>query len=254
MFFDTHCHLDIKQFDVDRAAVLERARLANVTRFVNPAYDLPSSRAAIQMAADHAEVVAAVGVHPNDIGGFVTQGLAELHDLVRQPKVVAIGEIGLDYHWNTFTPELQRDAFVRQIQLAVDLNLPVIIHCRDAYDDVLAILRGAKPPVGMLMHAFTGSLSQAESTLDLGCLLGIGGPITYRNGENIRQVVKMAPLNQLVLETDAPYLTPHPWRGKRNEPSYLPLAAKQMAEIRDLSLEETAQITTANAMRFFRLT
>ena len=254
MFFDTHCHLDGHEFDVDRTVVFERATAAQVTRFLNPAYDIESSRRAVALAHQIDAVVAAVGVHPNDLATLNDETLIELQKLAQQPKVVAIGEIGLDYHWNTVTPDKQRAGVVLQLEMAQALNLPVIIHCRDAYDDILEILSAVKPHVGILLHSFAGDAAQALRALDLGYMLGISGPVTYKNAEGLRTIVAQTPINQIVLETDAPYLPPHPYRGKRNEPGFLPITADRVAALHGVSLEEVAHMTTTNAIRFFGLT
>jgi TatD DNase family protein len=254
MFFDTHCHLDVHEFDVDRVAVFEHAAAAQVTRFLNPAYDIESSHRALALAQQHDQVVAAIGVHPDNLAVLNDDSLAELQALAAQPKVVAIGEIGLDYHWNTFSAEVQRAGFVRQLQMAQELGLPAIIHCRDAYEDMLEILSDTQPRVGILLHAFAGDTAQAQRALKLGCMLGIGGPVTYKNADELRRVVAQTPLDRIVLETDAPYLPPHPHRGKRNEPSYLPLTADRVAALHGVSLEEVARTTATNAIHFFGLT
>ena len=254
MFFDTHCHLDVHEFDVDRVAVFERAAAAQVTRFLNPAYDIESSRRALALAQQYDQVVAAAGVHPDYLAVLNDESLAELQYLATHPKVVAIGEIGLDYHWNTFSAEVQRNGFLRQLQMAQELGLPVIIHCRDAYEDMLEILANARPRVGVLLHAFAGDTAQAQRALEMGCILGIGGPVTYKNADELRRVVAQTPLDRIVLETDAPYLPPHPHRGKRNEPGFLPLTADRVAALRGISLEEVARITATNAIHFFGLT
>lgn len=254
MFFDTHCHLDVHEFDVDRVAVFERAAAAQVTRFLNPAYDIESSHRALALAQQYDQVVAAVGVHPDNLAVLSDASLAELQALTAHPKVVAIGEIGLDYHWNTFSAEVQRASFIRQLQMAQDVGLPVIIHCRDAYEEMLEILSSVRPQVGILLHAFAGNMAQAERALSLGCILGIGGPVTYKNANELRRVVAQTPLERIVLETDAPYLPPHPHRGKRNEPGFLPLTADRVAALHGISLEEVAHATANNAIHLFGLT
>lgn len=270
MFFDTHCHLDTPPFDADCDAVLARAHAAGVTRFLNPSYDLDSSRRAAALATARPDVWAAVGVHPNDIGHLDDQCLYEIEQLSQQPRVVAIGEIGLDYHWNTFPRQQQIDGFVRQLQLAQRLHLPVIIHCRDAYDDTLDVLAKFKienlklkiedhvPPsfsifnsqFSILLHSFAGNSQQAEEALGRGYYLGIGGPITYPKNESLREIVREMPLGQLLLETDAPYLSPQKFRGKRNEPSHIPLIAERIAQIRGISVAELGATTTQNAINF----
>ena len=256
MFFDTHCHLDTQPFDADRDAVLARAHAAGVTRFLNPSYDLDSSRRAAALAAARPDVWAAVGVHPNDIGHLDDQCLYEIEQLSQQPRVVAIGEIGLDYHWNTFPRQQQIDGFVRQLQLAQRLHLPVIIHCRDAYEDTLDVLSKFKIEdannlqFSILLHSFAGNSQQAEEALGRGYYLGIGGPITYPKNESLREIVREMPLGQLLLETDTPYLSPQKFRGKRNEPSHIPLIAERIAQIRGISVAELGAATTANACQW----
>ncbi|MCL5999841.1 MAG: TatD family hydrolase [Chloroflexi bacterium] len=253
MLFDTHCHLDVAAFDADREEVFARAQAAGVTHFLNPAYDLDSSRRAVALAGQHTEVYAAVGVHPNDLAALESDGLAQLRMLATQPKVVAIGEVGLDYYWNTFSHERQQAAFEQQLALAQELDLSVIVHCRDAYDDTLDILE--RFPAGrVLLHSFAGNGGHAERALARGYSLGISGPVTFKKADTLREIVRDAPLERLLLETDAPYLAPHPRRGQRNEPGLLTLTAQKVAEIRALPMDELAQATSANAYRFFGLT
>jgi TatD DNase family protein len=253
-FFDTHCHLDVPAFDADRAAVLARARAVGVQYLLNPAYDLVSSRRAVTLAQTEVGIVAAVGIHPNEAASFDASTLAELRTLASAPGVVAIGEIGLDYHWDTVTHEAQAQAFVAQLALARELNMPVIIHCREAYDDLLALLRTHSAGLaGVLMHAFAGSLEHLRAALALGAHIGIGGPITYPKAHALREVVRAVPLDRLLLETDAPYLAPQSQRGKRNEPAYLVAVAQKVAEVRGLSIHEIAQRTLDNGRRLFKL-
>ena len=252
MLFDTHCHLDADAFDPDRDAVMERAQQAGVEWLVNPAYDLASCRRAIDLAARHAHVYAAAGIHPNDCANFEAE-LPALRELIAQPKVVAIGEIGLDYYWDRVAPELQASAFVAQLALARETNLPVIIHCRDAYDDTLDLLEARATGLKVVLHAFAGRIQHAERALRQGWLIGIGGPVTYKKAENLREVAGNVPLDHLLLETDSPYLPPHPHRGKRNEPAHLALVAEKVAQVRGVSLAHIATATTAAAMKFFGL-
>ena len=254
MLFDTHCHLDLDVFDADREAVLARALEVQVTRLMNPSFDLVSSRRVVKLADERAGVYAAVGVHPNDLAALDESGLSELRTLASLPKVVAIGEIGLDYHWNTFPPEQQQAGFVAQLELAQALQRPVVIHCRDAYDDMLDILEHHMPKGKVLLHSFAGTGGHAARALAHSYFLGIGGPITYKKATGLREIVHDAPLSQIVLETDAPYLAPHPYRGKRNEPSYLALTAQAVGVARGLSVAVVAEATTSSACGFFGLT
>jgi len=263
MLFDSHCHLDTHPFDADREAVYERAHAAGVTHFLNPAYDLESSKRATALAEARPDTYAAVGLHPNDIGQLSAECLSEIEQLAQSKRVVAIGEIGLDYHWDTHPRSTQRDGFVQQFRLAQKLELPVIIHCRDAYDDLMEVLEEVDPTptgatskfnrVAVLLRSFAGKPAHARTALTKGYFLGIGGPLTYKNSHTLREIVKTAPLSQLVLETDAPYLTPMPHRGQRNEPAYVRLVAEYLAQLREMSLEQLSDITFTNTQRLFRI-
>lgn len=263
---DSHCHLDVDQFDDDREAVLARARSTQVKLIVNPGIDLQHCRQAIALAEQHAEVYAAVGIHPNSSADFSAQTLVELRTLARHPKVVAIGEIGLDYYWQKVDREQQAYAFRQQLALAADLGLPVIIHNRDATADTVALLDewanaaatrhsplAARPFWGVL-HAFGGDLALAQQAQGWNFILGLGGPITFRNAHRLHEVVAQLPRDRLMLETDAPYLTPHPHRGKRNEPAHVALVCTQLAQLQGLTPGAVAQATSMVAYQFFGLT
>lgn len=270
MLFDTHCHLDVPTFDEDRDAVFVRAHAAGVTQFLNPAYDLESSRRAVALAQTREDVVAAVGVHPNDAGEFGGETVNALRELARsrlhsrpsshrdvppagRGKIVAIGEIGLDYHWKTVAPDAQAEAFVAQLQLARELDLAVIIHCRDAYDDCLEILREHGQGLALVLHSFAGKLAHLRVALDFGYFIGVGGPLTYPKAHTLRDCVQAAPIERIVLETDAPYLPPQSQRGKRNEPAYVRQVAETLADVKSISIGDITQITSDNASRLFRL-
>jgi len=252
---DTHCHLDFPQFDADRAAVWERAGAAGVIVLIDPGTDLPSSRRAISLAEQHQGIYAAVGVHPHDAASLDEPALAELRRLAAHPKVVAIGEIGLDYARDLSPRDRQRAAFEAQLGLAAELSLPVIVHQREAAADVLAALRGwaGQPEPGGVLHAFSGDLDMARQAVDWGFYIGIAGPLTFTNARQLPEIAGWAPAGRLLLETDAPYLTPHPHRGQRNEPAYLRLTAQRLAELRRISPDELARQVTDNARRLFRL-
>jgi TatD DNase family protein len=253
---DSHCHLDSPQFDADREAVIGRSVESGVTRVVNPGVDVPSSRAAVALAQQHESIYAAVGIHPHDAKTLDADALEELKRLARSPKVVAIGEIGLDYYRDLSPRDVQRRAFEIQLELAAKLGLPVIVHDRNAHDDVLIILRDwhstLAARVGAL-HSFSGDVSLAERALAMGFFIGVSGPVTYKNADRLRQVVRAVPLERLLVETDAPYLTPQPRRGQRNEPGYVCLVAQAVADVRGLTLEQVAAQTTANACVLFGL-
>ena len=252
---DSHCHLDFPHFDEDRDYVLTRAIDAGVTGVINPGTDLETSRRAVVLAERYDSVYAAVGVHPHEASTVDDQMLNELRRLASHPKVVAIGEIGLDYYRDLSPRARQRAAFEAQLTLAADLGLPVIIHQRESAIDVMASLRawatGEHP--GCVLHAFSGDEAMADEAVSLGLLIGVGGPVTFKNARRLLDIVPRLPLNCLVIETDAPYLAPHPYRGTRNEPAYVALVAERLAQLRGSSHDELACQVTANTLRLFRL-
>jgi len=262
---DSHCHLDLAHFDEDRAAVLERARAAGIGLIVIPGIDVAQCRGALALAETTPVVYVAVGVHPNSSGDFDPATVDELRALAAHPKVVAIGEIGLDYYWDRVTPTQQAVAFRAQLALAAELGLPVIIHNRDASEDVAGILEAwvqsedfrnsplATRPFAGVMHAFGGDVALAERAYRWNFLLGIAGPVTFKNARQMHALIPQLRADRLLIETDAPYLTPHPHRGKRNEPGYVALVADKIAELLDTSVAEVAQQTSALAMAFFGL-
>ncbi|MGC8781287.1 MAG: TatD family hydrolase [Anaerolineae bacterium] len=267
MFVDSHCHLDLPHFDADRDAVIERAWAAGVRRIIVPATDLASCRRVLALAEQHEHIYAAVGVHPNDCTGFDVQGLKELHALAHHPKVVAIGEIGLDYYWNK-TPIAQQKAVLQmQLELAAELRLPVILHSRNpaghaptCNTDLLCVIaqmgpeiqkaRGNETIIG-IWHAFAGDLAEAQRAIGLGLVLGLGGPLTFQNARRLHALAPQLPRDRVVLETDAPYLAPHPYRGRRNEPAYVPLIADRLAELWQVSTAAVAEATSVTASRCF---
>lgn len=265
MMVDSHCHLDLDQFDADRDEILARAQAAGVGLIVNPGIDLAHSRRAIELAEKYAPVYAAVGIHPNSSGDFGPAALDELRRLAAHPKVVAMGEIGLDYYWDDVAPDVQAVAFQAQLELAAELGLPVIIHNRDASEDVARILRewvkrgatrhsplATRPFLGVL-HAFSGDLALAEEAYEWGFVLSLGGPVTFKNARDLHELASNLRQDRLMLETDAPYLTPHPFRGKRNEPGYIPLICDRLAELAGVSVREMAAASTVLALAFFGL-
>ncbi len=258
---DTHCHLDFHTFDDDREAVLARAWEAGLTRILNPGIDLESSRRAVALAEAHERVFAAVGVHPNDATTWDERTPDELRALAAHPKVVAIGEIGLDYYRDRAPRDRQQRVFRAQLDLAAELGLPVIIHVREAMSDVLAVLgdwvaglRAAGAPLADrpgVLHSFFGRPEEAAQALELGFLLGITGPVTFKNAPDQQRLVSGLPLSGLILETDAPFLTPHPFRGRRNEPAFVAHTAAKIAELHQQPPSVIAQQTRANAARLF---
>ncbi len=259
---DTHCHLDFHLFDDDRDGVLRRAAGAGVGRIVVPGLDVESSRAVVALSGRHEGVYAAVGVHPNDIGANpapLGDTLAEIRALAGQPGVVAIGEIGLDYYWDETPAHMQHTWLEAQLALAAELQLPVILHNREATTDLLAVLavwvQGGLPPEiaarpGVL-HSFSALWQDAQQALALGFYLGFTGPITYKKADELRQVAASAPADRLLVETDAPFLSPNPHRGKRNEPAYVVHVAAKLAEVRGTTLDAVAWRTTRNACTLF---
>jgi TatD DNase family protein len=254
---DTHCHLDMASFDDDRAEVLARASAAHITSIVTIGIDPDSSRRAIALAQNYSHIFATIGIHPHDVQQSGDKEYRLLENLYADYHryVVGFGEIGLDYVKGYSDPALQRSHFKRQLDLAHDLKLPVIIHNRQADDDTLALLRQAKPLVhGGIMHCFAGDLAFAEKILDLGLLISIPGIVTFKNALTLQEVALRIPLSSMVLETDGPFLAPDPYRGRRNEPAYLQYTARKVATLRELDLHTIAAVTTENAKRLFKLT
>lgn len=248
---DTHCHLNHPDLYAEWHAALFRAQQSGVQRLILIGYDLESSRRAVELAEQSDALYATVGIHPHDAAQCDTDSLQTLRELAAHPRVVAVGEIGLDFYRNLSPREAQYEAFHAQMQLAQSLSLPVVIHCREAYEEVLSIL-AQYPAVQGVLHCFSGTAEQAQQGLELGYYLGIGGVVTFKSAESLRAIVRDMPRDRLLLETDAPYLAPHPYRGKRNEPAYLPLIAQQVAALWDMPLEQLSEITEANTQRLFQ--
>jgi TatD DNase family protein len=253
MLIDTHTHLDDTRYEADREATIERARQAGVGAFVTIGCDLTTSRSAVALADSHTDVYASIGVHPHEVKHIGDGWYDDLRRLARHEKVVAYGEIGLDYHYNHSPPQEQRQRFREQVQLARELRLPVVIHTREAQEDTVSILKEEKASeIGGVFHCFSGDAWLAKDALDLGFYLSFSGILTFANAGMLRDIAKQTPLDRLLIETDCPYLTPIPHRGKRNEPAFVSHVAKQLAVIRpELSVEEIAQVTSDNARRLF---
>lgn len=253
---DTHCHLDLRQFADDRTAVIRRAAAAGVSQIIVPAINLQNLTAVTDLALTHEGVFAAVGIHPNSCAEWTDAWLTAVREAAARPKVVAIGEIGLDYYWDDAPHAVQHEALAQQLALAAHLTLPVIIHNREANDDVLRLL-AASPLAGRenpgVLHSFSGDWAMARAALDLGFYLGFTGPVTFKKADDLREIVRRTPLERLLIETDAPYLAPQPYRGKRNEPAYVSLVAARMAEVKGVETAVIAHHTTANARRLFGL-
>jgi TatD DNase family protein len=259
---DSHCHLDFKDFIADRSEVIQRALNSGVSTMLNPSTDIENSKQVSNFAEQYPEVYAAVGIHPNFSAEWNADNRIMVEQLAASDNVVAIGEIGLDYYWNKAPKGTQAEAFRGQLELAADLNLPVIIHNREAGDDVLAILLDwqaslerqnsplAKRP-GVL-HSFSGDREMAMKAIAAGFFIGLTGPVTFKNTKPLQAIVEELPLDYLLIETDSPFLTPHPHRGQRNEPAKVKLVAEKIADLKHLPFEEIATATTANAKRLFR--
>jgi TatD DNase family protein len=250
--FDTHTHLDAPEFDEDREQIIARAVEAGVSKMINIGFNRETIPTTMKLAETYDYIYAAVGWHPVDAITMTESDLEWIASLCSHKKVVAIGEIGLDYHWDTSPKEVQQRVFRQQIGLARELGMPISIHNRDAHEDVVRILREEKAnEVGGVMHSFSGSWETAKMCLDLGFHLSFGGPITFKNARVPKEVLAQTPMDRLLIETDSPYLTPHPFRGKRNESAHVKLVAEAAAEIKGISWEEMAEITYANALERF---
>ena len=252
MLFDTHAHLNATQYEEDLLEVIHRAQEENVTNIVVVGFDRGTIEKAMELTNKYDFIYAAIGWHPVDAIDLTDEHLHWIEELASHPKVVAIGETGLDYYWDKSPKEVQKEAFRKQIHLAKKVKLPIIIHNRDATADVVEILQQEKAEdVGGIMHCFTGSAEVAQQCMDMNFYISFGGPITFKNAKKPKEVAMEIPLDRILIETDCPYLTPHPFRGKRNEPSYVKYIAEQIAELRGLSYEDVAKITNENAKRLF---
>lgn len=250
---DTHAHLTMPEFD-DIEDVLVRAKDASVNTIINVAFDIDSSIKSVELSDRYHNIFAAVGIHPQHADDVNDDAINRLKTLANDKKVVAIGETGLDYFENNVPKDTQKQLFIRHINLAGELNLPLIIHVRDAYDDALEILRKEKTlPIKGVFHCFGESIEYAKKILDLNYYISFTGIITFKNAHNVRETAKYVPLDFIMLETDCPYLAPQIYRGKRNESAYLKFIAEKLAEIKGISFEEVCEGTTKNAIRLFNL-
>src|SRR5579863_10267142 len=256
MFVDSHCHLDDKRFADDLDAVLDRATAAGVTRIltIGTGDGPPEIDRAVRLAERYPQVYASVGVHPHDASKVTPETYDDLRALSTHSKVIAFGEIGLDYHYDFSPREIQREVFIAQLKLARAVNLPITIHTREAWDDTMSILREHWSPEGDaagVMHCFTGDPGQAREALGMGFHLSYGGVVTFKTADNVRESARITPDERLLIETDAPYLAPIPHRGKRNEPAMMVETARKLAEVRETTVEAIAVLTSANFERLF---
>ena len=252
MYFDTHAHYDSSKFDADRDAVLRALPESGVTIVVDPGDNAERSRRAVELAQQYPHVYAAVGWHPEEAENWDENSLPAIRELAKQPKVCAIGEIGLDYYWDATSRERQKEMFRAQIELALELDLPVIVHDREAHGDSLEIVRDY-PALRGVFHCFSGSVEMAQELLRRGWYLGFDGPITYKNAARAPEVIRICPMERILLETDSPYLAPVPNRGKRNDSRNLPYIAATVARIKDMPVEAVAAQTMENGKKLFEI-
>lgn len=251
MLVDSHAHVDDERFDADRDAVLERATLAGIELIVNIGADMASSARSIALAEKYSQIYAAVGMHPHDAKDMQEQDYSQLLRWASHPKVVAIGEIGLDYHYDLSPRPVQKEVFLRQLDIARQTGKPFIIHEREAHADTFEIVRTVAQGLEGVFHCFSGSVETAREYLKLGFYISVAGPVTFPKSAKTKEVATYVPLDRLLVETDSPYLTPQAFRGRRNEPAHVRLVAEEIAALRNLSLTELALATTQNARRLF---
>jgi TatD DNase family protein len=252
MLFDSHAHLDDERFDEDREALIEGLPGRGISYVLNAGADMDSSKRAIALAEKYDFIYASVGIHPHDAVNMMNGDLYTLEAMAKHPKVVAIGEIGLDYYYDNSPRDIQRKRFADQLELSAKAGLPVIIHDRDAHGDTLDILKAHRSILkGCVLHCYSGSWDMAKVLLDMGFYISLGGPVTFKNAAKAVEVAQNINLESLLIETDSPYLAPHPHRGKRNDPGLVRYAAERIAEIRGMEVSEVARITLENACRFF---
>ena len=253
-FVDTHCHLNHEDLYQNIDLVLKEAKDNGVELLIVPGYDLASSKKAIEIAHQYDGVYAAVGFHPTEIKNYTDAEYNWLAEAAIDEKVVGIGEIGLDYHWDTTTREEQRESFIRQLKIATDAHKPVIIHCRDANQDTFDIIKEYyNSPVGGVMHSYAGSAEMALEYNKMNFYISLGGPVTFTNAKEPKRVALMVDVKYLLTETDSPYLAPHPYRGTQNSPRYIPLIAAKIAEIKGIEVEELKTNVRENAKRLFKI-
>ncbi len=253
MIFDTHAHYDDAQFDSDREELLTSMPELGVTTIVNVSSTLKSCEKCVALAEKYPYVYAAVGIHPDEVGSLNEETFAWMERLLDNEKVVAVGEIGLDYYWDNESHELQKKWFVRQLKLARRHHLPIIIHSREAAADTMEIMKAHAQGLEGVIHCYSYSREQAEEYVKMGFYIGIGGVLTFKNAKKLKEVAAAIPLERIVLETDCPYLAPEPFRGKRNQSSYIRYVAEKLAEIKGITAEEVIAVTEENAKKMYRL-
>lgn len=255
MLFDTHAHLNVKQFEEDADEVIQRAKAHGITRIAVIGFDQDTIERALELSKEYAEIYPVIGWHPTEAGSYSDEVEEKLIQLMKTEDVIAMGEMGLDYHWMDDPKDVQIDVFRRQIRVAKELDLPFTVHNRESTEDVYKVLKEEGiGEAGAIMHSFNLDPDWLEKFLDLGMHISFSGVVTFKNAPEVKESAKLVPLDKLLIETDAPYLSPEPNRGKRNEPGYVRFVAEEIATLRDLSVEELAKITTENAIALFKLT
>jgi len=254
VLFDTHVHLNADQFNEDKEEVINRAFDSGVKHMVVVGFDRKTIPLALEIAEQYETIYAAVGWHPVDAIDMTEEDLAWIESLSEHPKVIALGEMGLDYHWDKSPKDVQKEVFRRQIRLAKKVNMPIIIHNREATEDIIEVLSEENAgEIGGIMHCYNDSAEYVQTFLDMNFYISLGGPVTFKNAPLPKEVAVQVPLNRLLIETDAPFLAPHPNRGKRNEPAYVKLVAEKIAQLREMRFDELGKITTENAFVLFNL-
>jgi len=253
MLFDTHVHLTAWQYKEDLGEVITRALEAGVTRMAVIGFDESSNAQAIKLAETYDCIYAVVGIHPSDAKSATAKSWEVIKTQLTHPKVVAIGECGFDYYHDTTFNDIQREVFEKQLEIAKEMDMPIVVHMRDSVEDVYATLKEKGVGLSGVIHCYSGDVDMMEKFLDLGFYIGLDGPVTFKNAHSVHEVAKAVPIDRLVIETDGPYLTPTPYRGKRNEPAYVSYVAQKIAELKGLSYEEVCQITTENALKMYKL-
>ncbi len=254
MFIDTHSHLFDDAFNDDREMVINECLNQNVKKMIVVGFDNLTNKLALELSDKYEFMYPTVGLHPTSLDDYSDNFFVNLEKLIRDnKKIVGIGECGLDYYWDTSKKEMQKEVFKKQIELSLKLDLPLVIHSRDAIGDTLEVLKSFNRPLKGVMHGYSGSLEMAREFIKLGLKIGIGGVVTFKNAKNVKEVVKELDLSNFILETDCPYLTPVPYRGKRNAPYYIPLIAKEIADIKEVDISFVEEITTKNAMELFNI-
>ena len=253
MFIDSHAHIQLDRFDSDRSVVIERAKNSQVSIILVVGFDISTSHLAVELADRYDHIYATVGLHPHDAKRFTPQTLREIALLAEHPKVVALGEMGLDYHRNLSPKSVQKRVFEEQLDLATQLDLPIVVHNRNAFDDILSILENHSQLTGGVLHCFSENTKSMDRVIDVGFHIGIGGPVTYKKSQDLKQVVKVMPADSFLIETDCPWLAPQLRRGKRNEPAYITEIATKIAELRKVTIESVGQTSSQNFRKLFSI-